>query len=892
MSPSATAPMSNLRTRAVRLAALFAAAAPACVAAVEAIPTFHSLGLYWSESGGSRETICDVRYRKAGSDPWRVGYPLWCDGRSGVGAGTDAERPPNEYRGSLVNLQPGTTYEIELSLRGTDQRAALTAKTWSEKFPVARTVHLPANSAETLVITESGSPDGYILYTAAPGQTATIDVANRHPYGVQIYGAHVIVRGVTIKGAWRDGIRLEDTHDVVIEECDISGWGRIDADAGAGGEGSELWGMNGDAAIYSRSKTLTRVVIQRNRIHDPRTDTNSWAERRELYNTFHPRGPQAIYLIDTAGHLVIRYNEFGTDRSHRFNDVVAGDANFSWRGFPNRDSDIYGNRINTCWDDGIEAEGGNCNVRIWGNYLDDCYTGIATAATSVGPVYVFRNVFDTRARLEGRPQSEYGPFAKLGDNHPRFGGGRRYFFHNTLLQQPAPAGSTRTLGASSALSGGTTERPMVEVVSRNNVWHLHRADRPAYSAMHPATRDNDIDYDLTPGAPPRLFGTTNRFGSHLINGVPEYAWGNGAESRDGGKYMLTSTSPGHDAGELLPNFSDGFTGVAPDVGAHEASANPMEFGVNAYRKGPGLASPTFAGAGIRRTTYTYKKVGDLEIKADVHRLDDRESRPVLMWIHGGALMGGGRERFSHWVHRLIDDGVIVVSIDYRLAPETKLPTIIEDLEDAFTWLHARGPELFQADVKRVGVWGHSAGGYLALTAGFRVKPAPQVLVSAYGYGDLIGPWYSTPSPHAGHRRIKMPEAEARAQVVGPPVANNRDRKGNANAFYELCRQKGLWPEAVSGWDPRRDAEKFHPFMAVKNVTANFPPTFLMHGTEDTDVPYEQSVMMTAEFKRHGVSHQFVTLQNGEHGFTGADPARIDQAFRDALAFVKKHLGVR
>ena len=45
--------------------------------------------------------------------------------------------------------------------------------------------------------------------------------------------------------AWRDGIRLEDTHDVVIEECDISGWGRLDADAGALGKGSELWGMNG-----------------------------------------------------------------------------------------------------------------------------------------------------------------------------------------------------------------------------------------------------------------------------------------------------------------------------------------------------------------------------------------------------------------------------------------------------------------------------------------------------------------------------------------------------------------------------------------------------------------------------------------------------------------------
>jgi acetyl esterase/lipase len=858
------------------------------LAAVSAVPTFHSLGLYWSDSGGSVDIPCDVRFRKAGDAKWRVGYPLWFDARQ-VGAGTDAERPANEYRGSLVQLNPGTTYQIELSLRGTNTRTTLEATTWRETFPIAKTVTLPAHSDHTLVITESGSPSGYILYTAAPGATATIDVANRHPYGVQIYGAYVIVRGLTVKGAWRDGIRIEDTHDVVIEECDISGWGRIDTDAGAGGKGSESWGMYGDAGIYSNSKTLQRVIIQRNRIHHPRSDSNSWSEERKKYNTFHPRGPVGIYMIDTAGHHVVRYNDITSDDDHMVYDIVAGDSNFSWRGFPNCDSDIYGNRLTHTWDDAIEAEGGNRNVRIWGNYIDQSYTGIATAATSVGPIYIWRNIYDTSRRSDaGGDSGGSGPFAKLGD-HPRFGGGRRYYFHNTLLQRPPSEGATRPQGAGGALSGGSTERPMVEVWSRNNIWHLNRADRTAYSAPHPNTRDNNIDYDLHNGAAIRLRGT-NTVGSHMLKGVPEYAWSNGAESRDGGKYALSSSSPGYDAGELLPNFSDGFTGIAPDAGAHEASTAPMEFGVNAYRKGMPLPSPTMAGP-IHRATYTYKKVGDLEIKADIHRLDDDKMRPVLVWIHGGALMGGGRERFSGYVHRLIDAGAIVMTIDYRLAPETKLPAIIEDLEDAFKWLHTRGPQLFQADVKRVGVWGHSAGGYLALTAGFRVKPAPQMLVSAYGYGDLIGDWYSTPSPHFGHRRIKMSETDARAQVAGPAIANNRDRKGNASAFYELCRQKGLWPHAVSGWDPRSEAEKFYPFMAVKNVTTQFPPTYLMHGTADTDVPYEQSVIMAAEFKKHGVPHEFITLDNGEHDFSGADPAQVEKAYLGALAFVKKHLGL-
>ena len=42
---------------------------------------------------------------------------------------------------------------------------------------------------------------------------------------------------------------------------------------------------------------------------------------------------------------------------------------------------------------------------------------------------------------------------------------------------------------------------------------------------------------------------------------------------------------------------------------------------------------------------------------------------------------------------------------------------------------------------------------------------------------------------------------------------------------------------VSGFDPHTEPEKSYPFMAVKNVTENYPPTLMIHGTADTDVPY-------------------------------------------------------
>ncbi|MCH7729097.1 MAG: alpha/beta hydrolase, partial [Planctomycetes bacterium] len=116
---------------------------------------------------------------------------------------------------------------------------------------------------------------------------------------------------------------------------------------------------------------------------------------------------------------------------------------------------------------------------------------------------------------------------------------------------------------------------------------------------------------------------------------------------------------------------------------------------------------------IKVTTYTYKKVGNLEIKLDVHRADDNVTRPVLVWIHGGALINGHRAGISGRVKKaMLDAGYALVSIDYRLAPETMLPGIIEDVEDAFKWIRKEGPKRFNVDTSKIAVSGGSAGGEL------------------------------------------------------------------------------------------------------------------------------------------------------------------------------------
>lgn len=293
----------------------------------------------------------------------------------------------------------------------------------------------------------------------------------------------------------------------------------------------------------------------------------------------------------------------------------------------------------------------------------------------------------------------------------------------------------------------------------------------------------------------------------------------------------------------------------------------------------------------KKMTHAFKQVGDLKILADVYPAAG-EKRPVVVWIHGGALINGHRESVPGWLTEACrKNEYVLVSIDYRLAPETQLPLIIEDVEDAFRWVRQKGPELFHADPDRVAVVGGSAGGYLTLTTGFRVKPRPQALVSLWGYGDLVGPWYSDPSPHARHQSSKkLSREEAFKQVSGPPISDSRERKGDGGAFYQFCRQQGAWPKAVSGWDPKKEPEKFFPYMAVKNVTKEYPPTLLIHGDKDTDVPFEQSEMMAAEFKKHGVEHKLARLEGGEHGLAGVDPKIISETYADAAAFLKKHLG--
>jgi acetyl esterase/lipase len=291
---------------------------------------------------------------------------------------------------------------------------------------------------------------------------------------------------------------------------------------------------------------------------------------------------------------------------------------------------------------------------------------------------------------------------------------------------------------------------------------------------------------------------------------------------------------------------------------------------------------------LNPATYVYKTVGDCEIKADVYRnLDGPAPAPVVVYIHGGALIYGSRRDLDgRQLQLYLDAGYTVVSIDYRLAPETKLPQIIADLQDAFAWVAGSGPGLFSIDPERIAAVGGSAGGYLALMAGYCVVPRPRAVVSFYGYGDIVGDWYSKPDPFYC-QEPPVTEEESGRHLKGPVISEPYEGRGK-DMFYLYCRQNGLWPLEVGGRDPEREPGFFVPYCPVKNVDADYPPTLLLHGDCDTDVPYEQSVLMAEALARQGVEHRLITMAGRGHGFDyEMDDPLVKDAFSKVLGFLDR-----
>jgi hypothetical protein len=252
--------------------------------------------------------------------------------------------------------------------------------------------------------------------------------------------------------------------------------------------------------------------------------------------------------------------------------------NFSDAGFPCADTDIYRNVIMHSWDDGLEMEGRDENIRVYQNFFDCCFDAISFASCYRGPAYVFQNV-GRHSRTGKDPENANGQsFIKVrrrGGDGKDWSGGRVYLINNTTLPARGinpvfgfPNHSFRALVHEHSPSDGINN-----FVVWNNVVHTDGTDP---SIGDPSGTTNRFDYNLLNNRPVyNPFGPPQ--GVHDIIGAARYVSGWGMNDRTlVGDFRLASSSPGYACGRPVANIFEGME--APDMGAHQHGSPPMGFG--------------------------------------------------------------------------------------------------------------------------------------------------------------------------------------------------------------------------------------------------------------------------------------------------------------------------
>ena len=293
------------------------------------------------------------------------------------------------WRGSIVNLEENTNYEIRISADG-KTLASGKFLTLGKAPRIAKTIVLDEkNFNGTLTINAKGKPDGWIRYTCAPGFVLKND--RKQPLITLHKAKYIILDKLVLQGGNHNALVANYCSNIRITNCDISGWGELEAKQDFDRDGKFYYTRSDGKYVttnYSAGINLyfgDNIIVEKNYIHDPAGHSNSWR-----YS--HPAGPCAIYVVCPTS-TTIRYNDLVASDIGRWNDAVEGLYNFNEDGGFNRDAEIYGNFMIYCQDDNIELDGGQQNVRCFGNRFEASYCGVSIQGCMSGPSYVYNNMF-------------------------------------------------------------------------------------------------------------------------------------------------------------------------------------------------------------------------------------------------------------------------------------------------------------------------------------------------------------------------------------------------------------------------------------------------------------------------------------------------------------------
>lgn len=495
------------------------------------IPTFENIGYYVDSEDSSG---CSVTYRKKGEETVKKAYaPVYDD-------------VSKQYRGSIVGLEENTEYEVTAKIGGKEVSAEI--KTKNSDVPVAKTIGLSEiyrGKGGLLLQDIQGSEDGWIKITADEKMN-TVDAGNVVYEAVLISNCkYLIFEGIKVRGGYCHGINIHGKSEYInIINCDIAEWGNegiLNEDFG--GFAFEGAYRNNFGGIFFYD--VGNILIERNYIHDSNVKTNAWDT--DTYRDVHPKGGTGIQMLGTGG-VVIRYNDVIGSDEHRFNDVMEG-TNNSGRstGSLSRDSDVYGNMMIYSEDDSIELDGGQRNVRVYANRMEQSRCGISTAPNMMGPTYLFNNLI---VNLGGTYNNASGSAIKAGGN-----GGGDFFGHIFMFCNTMDSEGT---GPANITYSGSSE---YHSTTRNNIFVTRKDNKSPFKSLKADERDSN-DYDLIAGGIAPTYKEGDE--AHGVFAFPSYI------DLDGGNYHLKDDSAGAGKGEYLDNFAES---EAPDMGAYSTERN-------------------------------------------------------------------------------------------------------------------------------------------------------------------------------------------------------------------------------------------------------------------------------------------------------------------------------
>jgi hypothetical protein len=593
-------------------------------------PAFENIGVISEFSGddnGNNNAI--LEYREVLADDWKPGISMTVDRRDFLYefplAGEPDNNPiPNEWknqwRAVIFGLSPNTEYQVRVTYTDPD---GITGS------PVVATIRTrndnPPSNGNTYYVSNAGDD-------SSPGTFDTPFRTIQHAASIVNPGDTVLVMPGTYteegSGApWRTGITIDrsGTSDnyITFRSYDLDNKAVID---GAGSlrfgfrlfgsyiriKGFDLRNFNGDpggcVVVREDGQQPVGNIIEDNIMTDP---GGCWAcaavllcgrdtliQRNQMLTTGigEMASNYGVNFYGTDGGNVIRDNVITTQGT--FRDGIGGIGNMRIWGGPGPNSFIYDNYVYGPYDDGLEIEGGNLNVAVWGNFIENndltepggvgMNMGLGLTSTIVGPMYAFRNII-----------VNHGDAAiKLGSDSF----GNIYLYHNTIY---APRG-----GAGPSHFGNNAVADNVHL--RNNIILTYGGR--SFEIWGSSADDhglNSWDYDAFWSTRDSPYGLKGAWYGDRYGTLSSFQTGTGQEihgmvvedpmfvDADDDDFTLQSTSPLIDKGVVLPGFNDAdspwpYQGAAPDIGACESAHGSFPGPLHHIDITPGSASLEFS----------------------------------------------------------------------------------------------------------------------------------------------------------------------------------------------------------------------------------------------------------------------------------------------------------